>query len=58
MAKKVLFITRKWPPAVGGMETYAKRISEELSELTDLTTLSLPGRSDGRPPSGVLIPNN
>ena len=28
---KVLLISRKWPPAVGGMETYSWEISQELA---------------------------
>ena len=28
----VLFVTRKWPPAVGGMETYSLELSKELSK--------------------------
>ena len=53
--QKVLFVTRKWPPAVGGMETYSLELSEELTKLPeiDLTIKKLPGREDGRPP-GVL----
>lgn len=48
---RILFVTRKWAPAVGGMETYSARLAEELDRLTDLRVLSLPGRADGRPPS-------
>ncbi len=33
------------------METYSAEISKELSHLTELATLVLPGRADGRPPS-------
>ena len=48
---RLLFITRKWPPAMGGMESYAKNIAEELERICDLTVLALAGRPDGRPPS-------
>lgn len=48
---RVLFITRKWPPAVGGMETYSVELTRELSKICDLTVRALPGRPDGRPPS-------
>ncbi|WDI33126.1 glycosyltransferase [Hyphococcus flavus] len=51
MAKKVLFVTRKWPPAVGGMETYSVQLAEELARQCDLKTIFLPGRTDGRTPS-------
>ncbi len=46
---KVLFITRKWPPAVGGMETYSLELSKELSKICDLNIRTLPGRPDGTP---------
>lgn len=46
----LLMVSRKWPPAIGGMETYSKSLAESLSEHFDLTLLVLPGRSDGRPP--------
>ena len=49
--RSVLFVTRKWPPAVGGMETYSREMAAELDELCDLKVLALPGRSDGSPPS-------
>lgn len=56
MAKpKIVFVSRKWPPAVGGMETYAVRLSDALREHGDLTVIALPGRTDGQPPSGVAI---
>jgi len=48
---KVLFITRKWAPAVGGMETYSLELSEELSKICELNTRSLSGCSDGKPPA-------
>jgi glycosyltransferase involved in cell wall biosynthesis len=47
---KVLFLTRKWPPAVGGMETYAFELSRELHRRVDLTVHALPGRRDGAAP--------
>ena len=50
---RVLFITRKWPPAVGGMETYSVEMARELGELCDLTVLKLPGREGGAPPSAA-----
>jgi glycosyltransferase involved in cell wall biosynthesis len=52
---KVLFVTRKWPPAVGGMEVYCAELTRELSGRVDLTTHALPGREDGRPPSGLRL---
>ena len=55
MTTKTLFMTRKWPPAVGGMETYSYRLCEELSCLIDIETLVLPGRADGRTPSVLAL---
>jgi len=48
---KVLFITRKWAPAIGGMETYSLELSRELKQRYDLTVRVLPGKADHRPPS-------
>lgn len=48
---RVLFITRKWPPAIGGMETYCVELTKELGAFVDLDILYLPGRPDGRSPS-------
>ncbi len=51
---KVLFITRKWPPAVGGMETYSQEMVQELSAIGhEVEVIALPGRQDGSAP-GVL----
>jgi glycosyltransferase involved in cell wall biosynthesis len=51
----VVFITRKWPPAVGGMEIYSKRLVDELSQRLAVTLFALPGRPDGRPPSALKL---
>lgn len=47
---KVMFISRKWPPAVGGMESYSKSLADSLAKYCELELLVLPGRPDGRPP--------
>lgn len=47
---KVLFITRKWPPAVGGMETYSVEMAEELKKIVELNVHCLPGKNGGAPP--------
>lgn len=52
---KIIFVSRKWPPAVGGMETYAIRLTERLDGLATLTKIVLPGRPGGAPPSGVAL---
>ncbi len=53
--KKVRFITRKWAPAVGGMETYCLRLAEELSRIHDLEVISLPGKANGDAPSPLSL---
>jgi glycosyltransferase involved in cell wall biosynthesis len=52
---RVLFVTRKWPPAVGGMEEYSRELARELDGLCALTVRKLPGRADGRPPGGIAL---
>ncbi|TGK07885.1 glycosyltransferase [Leptospira semungkisensis] len=47
----LLFVSRKWPPAVGGMETYSYELYSGLLEKYDITLLALPGKPNGRPPS-------
>lgn len=55
-AERVLFITRKWAPAVGGMETYCLRLTEELAkQVLSLEVIALPGRSGGRPPTALAL---
>jgi glycosyltransferase involved in cell wall biosynthesis len=51
----ILFVTRKWAPAIGGMETYSLRLSQCLSELAPVEVVALPGRADGRPPSAAAL---
>ena len=50
-APRVLFITRKWGPAIGGMETYCERLTEELAKLQPVDVVALKGQEDGSPPS-------
>ena len=52
---KVLFITRKWPPAVGGMELYSREIAAAMSRYAEIDIEALPGRRDGRPPSAAAL---
>jgi glycosyltransferase involved in cell wall biosynthesis len=53
---KILFITRKWPPAIGGMETYSYELTKALkNENIELKILSLPGKEDGSPPSLLAL---
>lgn len=53
--RAVLFITRKWPPAVGGMETYSHRLSGELAKHVPVQTVALPGAPSGLPPGPVAL---
>ncbi len=53
--KKVLFITRKWKPSIGGMETYSLEFAAAAGGLCDLTIIPMSGRKDGRPPGGLPI---
>ena len=46
----IRFVTRKWSPAVGGMETYCVRIVAALRNFADIDVIALPGRPDGAPP--------
>lgn len=52
---KVVFLSRKWPPAVGGMETYAHRLCQQLQRETDLVPIVLPGRDNGLPPTALSL---
>lgn len=45
---QVLFITRKWPPAMGGMETYSVELVSALERQgAEIDLRVLPGRADG-----------
>jgi glycosyltransferase involved in cell wall biosynthesis len=51
----VRFITRKWPPAVGGMETYSVRLVEELAKRGPIEVVALAGRASGREPTALSL---
>lgn len=51
----VVFITRKWSPAMGGMETYCLRLTEEMAKTQVLDIVSLPGKSNGDVPSTAAL---
>lgn len=53
MKARILFISRKWPPAIGGMETYSFELAAGLARHADVRKLVLAGHSDGRPPGLV-----
>lgn len=48
---RLLLLSRKWPPAVGGMETYSVELADTLSECFDVHLLVLRGNDDGSPPA-------
>lgn len=48
--REMLFITRKWPPAMGGMEIYSARLAETLARTHSVALIALPGRTDGAAP--------
>ena len=52
---RVLFITRKWGPAIGGMETYCERVTQELAQLCEVDVVALKGRTDGSPPAALSL---
>ena len=51
----VLLISRKWPPAVGGMERSTYDLAQRLAEVRTLDTIVLPGRPNGSAPGGLAI---
>jgi glycosyltransferase involved in cell wall biosynthesis len=51
----VRFVTRKWAPAMGGMETYCHRLTEELAKTRSLDIIALPGKPDGSAPSSAAL---
>ncbi|WP_057882527.1 glycosyltransferase family 4 protein [Tsuneonella troitsensis] len=52
---RIVFVTRKWPPAVGGMETWSYRLAQSLQAIEPVQTIALPGRNDGMPPSAWAL---
>ena len=53
--RTILFVTRKWGPAMGGMETYCQRLTEELAKTLALDIVALPGKEDGSTPSAASL---
>ena len=52
---QVMFVTRKWPPAMGGMETYAVRLTDMLREKCQLDIVALDGKPNGQPPGFLAL---
>ncbi len=54
-APSIALITRKWAPAMGGMETWSMKVAEALAERTHVDIIALPGRPDGMPPHALAL---
>ena len=52
---RVLFVTRKWAPAIGGMETYSLKLVEHVAPHQDVDVIALEGRSNRRPPHAIAL---
>lgn len=52
---RILFVTRKWAPAVGGMETYSMRLAEAMQAIEPVEVVALPGKPDGMPPGAPAL---
>ena len=53
---ELLFVSRKWSPSVGGMETYSLKLSKELEKYACVERKVLPGTPDGGSPGfGALL---
>ena len=50
LERELIFVTRKWPPAVGGMETYCWELTQRLKDHGPLKVIALAGQADGAPP--------
>jgi glycosyltransferase involved in cell wall biosynthesis/uncharacterized membrane protein YbhN (UPF0104 family) len=56
MDAPILFITRKWAPASGGMETYSMRLVEALAAAYEpVETIALKGRGNAMPPTALAL---
>lgn len=51
----IMFVTRKWAPAKGGMETYCLRLTEAIARQQPVQTVALAGRANGMPPSALAL---
>lgn len=48
---RVTFVSRKWPPAMGGMETYSHALAHALEPHAEVRKIVLPGHADGSVPT-------
>ena len=51
----IRFVTRKWPPAVGGMETFSACLVRSLRAFAQVDVIALPGREGGAPPTAMAL---
>lgn len=51
----LLFVSRKWPPAIGGMETHNHELYKACRERFDVQLFALPGQHNGNPPSATNL---
>ena len=51
----LVLITRKWQPAIGGMETWSMRLAEALGSFAAVEVIALPGRRNGMPPHAASL---
>lgn len=51
----ILFVTRKWAPATGGMETYCLKLTEALAEHEPVEIIALKGKANGMPPDLLAL---
>lgn len=54
-SNSLMFVTRKWPPAMGGMETYCFKLVEELRKRHPVELMALPGSADGSVPTAAQM---
>jgi len=52
---RISFVTRKWPPSMGGMETYSVKLVEHLREFSEVEPIFLVGNQDGSTPGALRI---
>lgn len=52
---RIMFVTRKWAPAVGGMEVYSMRLTDTLAQIEPIEVVALPGKTNGMPPSAKAL---
>src|SRR3546814_13112165 len=57
MVRPILYLTRKWPPAVGGMETYSDKLPQALARCADIpvSVIAFPGRRHRQPPTATSL---